>query len=161
VDIADILLCVEADEVLDALPAFGQALAGDIGLTATIRLCQAEGGQKHYIASSGPLPAPIIQAIGHEAAERLREAYAGGALEVPRLTALNVLLRNRRIHEAHLAGVPNGQIAREFQVTTRHLRTILGQLGVAPRRRSAAAPAQAAAAGGDLQSVWCSAPRIQ
>lgn len=88
----------------------GPELDALIGEEALVRLAEAFGGTRLYVPESMPRDHEIVQAIGAEAAKRLRDRLAPDVIRVP-------LARELRARHYRAAGKSNAQIARALGIT--------------------------------------------
>ncbi len=93
-----------------------------LGLGALLVLERYFGGQYVYINEAQPTQ-DIIEAIGDDAAKRLSAHYGGSEIYIPR-AAIN-RARNIQIQQGRKAGKSAKELAAQFKLSTRRIRTIL------------------------------------
>ena len=99
-----------------------------IGLPATIKLVDAYGGATQYVprpASLTPEHA-LVALLGWEPACALAENYGGDILHIAKGCAALRAARNAQIvHDHYRLGKPQRQLALEYHLDERHIRTIV------------------------------------
>lgn len=111
-------------------PDSARRISEVLGVPATIRLHEAMAGQRFHIGLTAPMPAPIVEVLGLEGAELLRQVLGNRHHDFPRGYRASVKSRNTELWAAHAAGVPTRELARHFKLTDRRARQL-----IADRRR--------------------------
>lgn len=138
--------------VLAALPDSAKRIAGMIGLATTLRLLWVCGGQRWFLAKYKPQPKKIVESVGEQVAQALRELFGPGHLELPGVASVERALRNRAIRAGYLAGATLDELSDKYRITNRHLRFLLRDLR--PARQHRRQPAALPTAGHELQKAW-------
>lgn len=113
-----------------ALPDSLREIALHCGLDAALQLVATHGGTEisiptHERCSSA---AALVQLIGAEAARALIRSYPGSRLPIPRCAGAKRDLRDQAIIDAYTAGTSVRDLARQHEITTRQVRTILKRI---------------------------------
>lgn len=111
------------DETLQGILA---ELTDLVGIAKTLRIVERWGGTRLYVPAQPPDDHALVEAVGRQAANAIASAYAGERLEVPRAVALMRELRNREMRAAAAEGATQPELARQYRLTQRQIRTILG-----------------------------------
>lgn len=124
-----------------ALPESLREIAFHCGLDAALRLVDAHGGTEICIPTHGACASgrALATLIGEPAAADLIRAWPGCRLPVPRCASLRRDLRDQAIIDNYDQGTPVRDLARQHQLTTRQVRTILKR---SPERASVELAAQ-------------------
>lgn len=122
-------------------PRLISELAEAIGYQPTVRLIRAYGGRRLYVPRRADPEHPISLTIGHRAARRLTDLYAGDRLELPDEQTSILDLRNRRIVAEHKRGRQIRTLAAEYGLSPRMIRKILDSAEARrPAKRAEAVP---------------------
>jgi hypothetical protein len=130
-------IVAEADAlaVLGVLPESARQLAEVVGLPLTLELMRALGGRPTFVRLKMHAGSPLAAVVGPEAAQALHERFGGSFLEVPRLVAVERMLRDNAIRADFDAGATPNELAARYGVTARRIRaTLTASPCTAPRR---------------------------
>lgn len=106
------------------LPESLQLIADIVGAPAALKIAARWGGTRLYITEAPGEDHPLAQLIGLDAARALGEAYAGERIEIAKADCWKKAMRNRLILDARKSGVSQARLAREHDITERHVRNI-------------------------------------
>jgi Mor family transcriptional regulator len=130
--------------VADVAPDFGDDREGlspmlreletVIGLEATLLLVDQWGGVNLYIPQSVADGHAIVEKIGLDAAEKLAGYFGGDHIAMPKAEEYRRLQRDREIYQKKKAGTPAHVLAREYNLTQRHVWQILSTEGARIQR---------------------------
>lgn len=95
-----------------------------IGETATRTLCERLGGTSVYVPSYPSSGTILTLAIGHAAAARLCDAFAGEYLHLPSRLATESARRRAEVLYDLRRGLSSAEIARRHGLSARHVRNI-------------------------------------
>ena len=114
----------------DALPDSLRAIALHCGLDAALQLVATHGGTEIFVPThercrSG---AALVLLLGAAAARALIRSYPGSRLPIPRCAGVRRDLRDQAIIAAYTAGTSVRDLARQHEITTRQVRTILKRI---------------------------------
>ncbi len=121
---------LDADTIdIDDLPATLREMAALIGLVATLTLVRHFGGTRLYVPKAAAPEHIIARLIGFEAMVRLCTHYGAQfqGLDIPRALDATIAVRNREIRRQAALGKSHRELAREFHLTERWVREILGE----------------------------------
>lgn len=97
-----------------------------IGIKPARRLIiKYSGKAKLYIPKTFSYDCEICLTLGAEAFRALQHAYSGDCISVPNLFSLDREKRNRSLVLLYTKGTPVASLARQFNLTERHIWTIL------------------------------------
>ena len=94
-----------------------------LGISTTLRLEQALGGQRKYIAAKPTSESAIVRVIGMDAATRLASRFGGMLLYIPQHLAARH--RNQEITLAVWAGEHKQHIGQRFGLVERTIRKVV------------------------------------
>jgi len=97
-------------------------LRSTLGAVAFVKLCEALGGTRVYIPVTISDDHPIAQAIGSEAAERLRRYFYRDTIRIP-------LGRDERALHYRANGLSMAKIARKLGMTENSISKMFKRLG--------------------------------
>lgn len=118
------------------LPPNLQEMAQVIGLPATLMIVREYGGTRVWVPKTASPDHPLWRLIGPEALARLCQHYGGEFLDIAKGEIAIKAVRDAAIRAA--TGKTQAQLAREYHLTERHIRTLRGGID----------PADATAQGG-------------
>jgi len=96
-----------------------------IGKEAFIKLACVFGGGKLYIGATENTVKKLTIVVGEEAGRKLILEYSGGWIDVPKRTAAELTLRNRRIAQDYDAGITLRQLVQKFELSERQICNVL------------------------------------
>lgn len=99
-------------------------IAAVIGADAAALLIERLGGIPIYIPAYPSSGSPLVLAIGHAAAARLCDAYAGQTFDLPSRSAIAAKTRRRHILYDLARGIPVAEIALRHGLTASHVYAI-------------------------------------
>jgi hypothetical protein len=107
------------------LPPLLQEMADLIGLAATLEVVRFYGGTRVWIPTHFDSAHPLIGIIGHQHFAALVQRFCKNHLDIPKADIAIKAARDARIRQLrHSKSVT--RLAREFGLTERHIRNILG-----------------------------------
>ena len=95
-----------------------------IGESATRTLCDRLGGTSVYVPAYPTAGTILALAIGHAAAARLCDAYAGEYLNLPSRQAIDSARRRSEVLYDLRRGLSSAEVARRHGISARHVRNI-------------------------------------
>ena len=104
-----------------------RAIVELIGEPLAVALVERIGGSRVYVPAHPGASSPLVLAIGHSAAARICDVYAGSDLHIPSRTALAVHRRRDDIHYDLRRGLSAAEVARRHGITVQHVRRIRRQ----------------------------------
>lgn len=118
-----------------ALPESLREIALHCGLDAALQLVATHGGTEICVPTHARCrsAAALVQLIGDAAARALIRSYPGSRLSIPRCAEAKRALRDQAIIDAYTARVSVRDLARQHEITTRQVRTILKRVPEAER----------------------------
>lgn len=97
-------------------------LALGIDRAGVLAICREYGGRRMFVAEA---PEKLANLIGEKAAALLIERYRGEILDIPSLVSLRAAERGQSIRNQHEKGASVNDLAREFGLSMRRIRTII------------------------------------
>ena len=119
------LASIPFDELKQELPRELAEMADVISGEAILKLVDSFGGLPLYIPSSPSPESLLTQAIGHEWASALCKHYHGCEVFVPKLDELRRQYRNKEIIAQNHVGKGNRELALQYKLSSRMIRSIL------------------------------------
>ncbi len=111
------------------LSPLGSRIAELIGEAAAVRLFEKLGGERIYLhkrpSDGGESYQRLVEAIGPEHAETLRQWSSGDSFDLPKQAAGQRLVRNIKIIRDYTAGTPVHELCREHNLSRRAIFYIL------------------------------------
>ena len=98
------------------------ALLELIGKPALVKLAEAFGGMRLYIPEKYLQASEIVEAVGHDVARVLSDAYGRDVIKVP-------LCREFIAESCRAQGMSNAQIARRLKITESGVERMLKRMG--------------------------------
>lgn len=120
-------MTIAADIDIDDLPGILRDLVDLIGLTGTLTLVEHYGGVRLYVPVKYDPGHPLVKQIGHYAASKLIEVYAGEHFDMPKAEKALRAVRNRKIR-AMYGQKSQRRLAMEFGLTEKQIRNILADM---------------------------------
>ena len=105
----------------DLLPTSLCEIVEVIGLPATITLIEHRGGTVLWVPGEFDPQHPLVKQIGHDAAQRLIELYAGEKLEIAKAERALLAIRNAAIRASDKL---QRELALQYGLTVRQIRNI-------------------------------------
>jgi hypothetical protein len=102
-----------------------QPIIDAIGFDAAISLAARFGGTTVFLAANTGPRDPLVNAVGTEAHARLVAALGVGPLAIARCLSWLLARRNEEIVNRYLSGETQAELALRFNLTERHVRSIL------------------------------------
>ncbi|MDD2894354.1 MAG: Mor transcription activator family protein [Halothiobacillaceae bacterium] len=96
-----------------------------LGEEAFIKLALVFGGSKQYIGTTPAAEARLTVVMGSEAANKMINAYSGGWIDIPKHTAAELELRNKRIIQDYDSGITLRQLAQKYELSERRICSVL------------------------------------
>lgn len=96
-----------------------------LGFEPTIRLLQAHGGKRMFIATVQKPDGRLAQCIGPELTARLVNYFGRNAIEWPTLDRVKKLLRDNALRAAFDADATTDELVNRFGLSQRHVRKLL------------------------------------
>lgn len=109
------------------LPPRLAALAGLIGLSATLRLVEARGGTRIYVPDMASAEHWLARLLGLTALQQLVAEHARDYIELDRAAAALRAARDRKIVADHAGGTSTATLALENGLTQRQVFNILAR----------------------------------
>lgn len=81
-----------------------------------------------YVPKVMPLDHWLIRLLGYRDAEKLRREFGGTILQPSSCSQLHRMFRNREVRRLHASGMHEHMIAETFDLTEKHVRSILGEI---------------------------------
>lgn len=102
-----------------------EALCEIIGEGKAQILVEHFGGVSLYIPAKVRADHPLASIIGLDTAQRVCAEFGGVTVGIPRHAGLQRNARNAQIFFDHEQGMSNRELARKYQLTDRHIRSII------------------------------------
>jgi len=112
----------EIDQSL--LPGILLEISELIGMAATLKLVAKYGGVRLYVPKTLRPDHDLVEIIGRELAEEIKQRFGGEVLEIPKATLANAALRNISIRQEY-EFLSQRQLALKYNTTERNIRRIL------------------------------------
>lgn len=109
----------------DSLPPSARDIVALIGLPATLRLIDSDGGLRTFVPMNLPQDHRLVKLLGMENAVKLAREYGGAEIEVPRVP----LRRHAALIADFIAGKSYSQCAAAYGMTIRNVKYILAAHG--------------------------------
>lgn len=113
--------------MLDLFPASLAEIARIIGPQGALRLVELYGGRRLYIPERIDATHALARELGLEAAEALGATYAGERIEIPLARQWCAAIRAKAVAEARAAGHSQAQVAEQFGICERTVRSFVAR----------------------------------
>ena len=117
---------MDAEQIYNEdLPAGLQELRELVGITKTLNLVKHYGGLHLKVPSHYNDTHQLVGIIGHEATVTLVKQYGGTTVYIAKVDTMLRIIRNIEISKRFEGGVSAPKLAREYQMSERHIWNIL------------------------------------
>ena len=113
------------DDIRNMMPGSTQEIAEVVGDDNVMKLVEEYGGTRIFIPRNMGVQHKLAKLLGFENARILSNTFGGETLTVARCSNLLRYQRNKEICTKYDAGVGVRALARRYEVTERHIYSIL------------------------------------